>query len=261
MSNLIKCKKTIKILSSLIVMSLVICIMSGSAYADPAENVKLKMNDPLKVIQEQDDCEVIKTKKDVTWMKLSNGDIAIYTKQQAVHGGIKYDVVEGSLSASIEITPDNAVYINDEKVEYNENITTVDLVTHDIDRTETIPYSGWSRWTTYPLYGKAGDYTRTLKIVNKGNIILKQVVEDLPVSLLLIAITGPLGVKTSIGVSFAFEVKKIYSGLNTKSLWYNETVKKHKKSNNAIQYKTTWINSNGKPISGNATQYAYCTFG
>ena len=109
-----------------------------------------------------------------------------------------------------------------------------------IGKDEIVPYAGgWSKWTTYPLYGKARDYTRTLKTVKKGNIILKQVISDLPVNVLLAVIVAPLGIGAAIGVVFAQAVKDIYVGINTKSLWYNETVKKHKTSGNAIQYKTT----------------------
>ncbi len=265
MGNVIESSKMVKIISSLIVTLLIVCMICDSVYALPAENLELQMNDPLTLIQEQDDCEVIEARKGTTWVKLSNGNIAIYRKQAAVHGGIKYDVVEGENSASIEITSDNTVYINDEKVEYNFNFTTVEMPNHGIldnDKIEIVPYSGgWSKWTTYPLYGQAGDYTRTLKIVKKGNIRLKQIVEDLPVSVLLVAITAPLGILPGIGVTFALTVKEIYSGLNTKSLWYDEMVRKHRTSDNAIQYKITWVDSDGDPISQNAIQYAYCTFG
>ena len=113
------------------------------------------------------------------------------------------------------------------------------------------------------MWGKASDYTKIFKNVKKGNILLKSAIQELPLAVLLAAITSPLGMKVAIGTAFASQTKAIYSAakMNPKKLWYNERINKYRKSDHATQYRTMWVDGNGKAIKAGKYQYGYCTIG
>ena len=49
--------------------------------------------------------------------------------------------------------------------------------------------------------------------------------------------------------------------MNPKKLWYNERINKYRKSDHATQYRTMWVDGNGKAIKAGKYQYGYCTIG
>ena len=69
--------------------------------------------------------------------------------------------------------------------------------------------------------------------------------------------------KVAIGTAFASQTKAIYSAakMNPKKLWYNERINKYRKSDHATQYRTMWVDGNGKAIKAGKYQYGYCTIG
>ena len=86
---------------------------------------------------------------------------------------------------------------------------------------------------------------------------------SLPLSVLLSAIVGPLGLAVGIGTAFAQGVVAIYQykNLNPNKLYFNEIVNKYYNSDKATQYKILWVKSDGTPVKAGAYQYAYCTIG
>lgn len=122
---------------------------------------------------------------------------------------------------------------------------------------------GWVKWTTTPIWGTASDYTKNIKNVKMGNIVLKTALMELPLAVALSAIAAPLGIAVSIGTGFISITKSIYSAANLdpKKMWYNERINKYKNSNNATQYRTQWVKSDGTPVKSGKYQYGYCTIG
>lgn len=113
------------------------------------------------------------------------------------------------------------------------------------------------------LEGNASSYTRIIATHVNKNIQLENNLMNLPVSIALAAIAGPLGIAVAIGVGFATECKNIYSykNMNPKTLFYNESIRKHKKTDKATQYVTVWIDTYGDPIKPGTRQFAYFTIG
>lgn len=263
--------KRIKSIVSIVLVIAMLCATSVVSYAQSEKvgtlgNIgALKSYDPLLRIQQTDDCKLEKKNNQKTLVTLSDGTEAIYEKMIPNFNGIKYNVIEGNLHATLEITKNNDVYINGKLVEYNEGKVERINDAEQTFRSEGVSpcAGGWVKWTRTPLWGKASDYTKTIKKVSKGNIILKSAISGLPLAVLLAAITAPLGMAVAIGTAFASQTKAIYSAakLNPKKLWYNERINKYSRSDHATQYRTIWVKGDGTPVKKNTYQYGYCTIG
>ena len=263
--------KQMKRIFSIVLVIALLCITSVAAYAQSEtsgtykDTSPLKSYDPLLLIQQTDNCKLEKQDNKKALVTLSDGTKTVYEKMDADFSGIKYNVTEGDLHATLEITKNNDMYINGKLVEYNEGeVEKIDYTIPDFSSGSVIPQAGgWIKWTTSPLWGKASDYTKNIKNVKKGNILLKSAIQELPLAVLLAAITSPLGMKVAIGTAFASQTKAIYSAakMNPKKLWYNERINKYSKSDHATQYRTMWVDGNGKAIKAGKYQYGYCTIG
>lgn len=246
----------LKVTAFMLSFILIICLIPINVFALESNSI----NDPLELIQVQDNCDVEKTAKGVYKVKLSDNSIAIYEKMQSKYGGKKYKVTEGELVATIEITANDNIYINDKKVKYDEESAKISKVA---SQNSIEPQSGWAKWTMQPLEGNASSYTRIIATHKNKNIQLESALRNLPTAVALAAITGPLGIGVAIGLTFATECKGIYESqnLNPKTLFYNESIRKHKKTDKATQYVTVWIDTYGNPIKPGKKQYAYFTIG
>ena len=102
--------KQMKRIFSIVLVIALLCITSVAAYAQSEtsgaykDTSPLKSYDPLLLIQQTDNCKLEKQDNKKALVTLSDGTKTVYEKMDADFSGIKYNVTEGDLHATLEIS-------------------------------------------------------------------------------------------------------------------------------------------------------------